>query len=223
MNISKRTHAAGMPSTDEIEPSADEANPVTALPQETTPNPSTDASGSSALEATADETHALRAARLYSRSGVVSAALFLVLSAVLVASGLTYGLTKSNVPGPGLFPLVLGLILAVLSIMWLADKKQRDPATADDAPTAPDRKGIVYIVTTLAAGAGFIAVLGLIGYQLAMLFYTALLLRFISHRSWFITMIMAAAFSFGTYLIFVVLLGVPLPAAQIPFLNSLGL
>jgi hypothetical protein len=164
-----------------------------------------------------------RTATFYIATNVVTAAAFLVLGVTLAAFGLVYGLVKTNVPGPGMFPFVLGMLLILLTVLWTLMRKQRDVSSADEVPTVPDRTGMKYIGITLAAGVSFIALLSAAGYQLTMLLYIAVLLRFVSHRSWLMTAVLSVAFSFGSYLVFVALLGVPLPAAQLPFLNSLGL
>ena len=160
---------------------------------------------------------------LYVAINLVAACVCLALGITMASFGLVYGLTKSNMPGPGLYPFIVGLLLTLLSVLWLLDKKQRGLASAEEDITVPDRRGVTHIVLTLAAGVGFILILNSLGYQLTMLLYIGALLKLVSHRNWFLTIVMAASFSFGSYAIFVALLGVPLPLAQIPFLNSLGL
>jgi Tripartite tricarboxylate transporter TctB family len=188
------------------------------------PGPEPDSgSGSGSVEAEVVEADA-RLPVFYARTNVITAGVFLILGVALLVVGLSYGLFRSNSqPGPGLFPTILGALMCGLSVLWLLIPAQRDVTTADSDLAIPDRRGLVYILTTLVAGAGFIFALEPLGYQLTMLIYMIVLLRFVSHHRWIVAVPMAFAFSFGSFFLFVSVLGVQLPAAGIPFLKGLGL
>ncbi len=180
------------------------------------------AGGGADQEATA-KAETQRAATAYARANIIGASVGIALGIAISVAGITYGLVARGMPGPGLFPLVLGVALTVLSVIWLVDPRQRELTTADEDFAVADTRARRLIAVTLIASVGFVLLLNPIGYQLAMLVFVGVLLKLVSQRGWISTVVISVAFAFGSYMLFVLVLGVPLPTAAIPLLASIGL
>jgi len=116
-----------------------------------------------------------------------------------VASGL--GLTRDGGPGPGFFPTVLGLIVAILAAINIVRPEV-------DRIELPQLRRILLILGALVA---YAILLEPLGYVVT----TALLLVFLfgalsERRHWW-QPVSALAVSFATYYVFRLILSVPLP------------
>lgn len=123
-----------------------------------------------------------------------------------------YEVGTFNNPGPGLFPLVLGAVLGVLSLVILAGGILAKRAAVHGAVRGGWRsilsKEALYVVLALI-GFGFLLVpLGFIVTTFAVF---AALLRFVTNQKWAVVVIGALVLALGAYVVFDVLLGVPLP------------
>jgi putative tricarboxylic transport membrane protein len=125
-------------------------------------------------------------------------------------------------PGPGFFPFWLGVALAGLVLIWLAQVSMRSGRPKEDA-FLPDRSGrlrILAILVALGAMAFFVDVLG---FQIAMFIFLGFLLRVLGRQTWWVTAVTTLAGSVGVYHVFGRYLDVQLPASSITFLAKLGL
>ena len=118
---------------------------------------------------------------------------------IWIASGL--GLTRDRGPGPGFFPLALGIIVATLAAINILRPEV-------DRIELPQLRRILLILGALVA---YAILLEPLGYVLA----TALLLAFLfaalaERRHWW-QPVSALAVSFATYYVFRLILSVPLP------------
>lgn len=154
-----------------------------------------------------------------------------VLGAVVVINASGLGLWARLGPGPGFFPLVLGALLVVLSLAWLAQEARahRTPAAAQEL--APDldipEESVEPLRPRLAAAIVVSLVvlallMPLLGFQLSMLLFLVFHLRVLGKRRWLLTGIVSLVGSFGVFVLFSRVLSVNLPAASIGFLQSLG-
>lgn len=162
--------------------------------------------------------------------------LFLLGGAVVWGSSML-GFWVSLGPGPGFFPLILGILLLGLSAVWALEllrserhlEKASDQAEDGNTPSLdfpghaeePDvpLKRVAVIVGSL-----ILLALGMetLGFQLSMLVFLIFHLGTLGRRHWFLTAIVSVAGSFGVFTLFTVLLSVSLPAASVPFLRALG-
>ncbi|MHB0868919.1 MAG: tripartite tricarboxylate transporter TctB family protein [Chloroflexota bacterium] len=125
-------------------------------------------------------------------------------------------------PGPGFFPLWLGLILTVISVLWFGQVSLR-PVAPMEKNFIPDRSGTFRILAILGALVAYTALLDLFGYRLTTLAFLLFLLAALGRQHPLITGAVALAGSFGVYHVFLYWLSVPLPTASIWFLKDLGL
>ncbi|MFY0408891.1 tripartite tricarboxylate transporter TctB family protein [Solicola sp. PLA-1-18] len=161
-------------------------------------------------------------------SAVVAAVVAAVGAAAVVGS-LRLGYWTEIGPGPGFFPLWLGVILTVLGLIWLqrsvrellsGSPEEVRPPTADEGVEPYSWSTVGAILGSLVVLA---SVLDLVGYQLSMLVFLVFHLKVLGRRGWLLTLVLSVAGSFGVFVVFTRLLTVNLPASSLPFLAGLGL
>jgi putative tricarboxylic transport membrane protein len=144
------------------------------------------------------------------RSDIAVAAILLALAGYifLAASALPFG--TARVPQTAFFPKTLAVLLAILSLVVLAQALAGKKATfdADKIGSA----GWFRIGASLATLIGFALVLQPLGLLLSTFLRMVCLLRAIEAQSWGKVIAVALATSLLTYGLFAWLLGVPLPA-----------
>lgn len=125
-------------------------------------------------------------------------------------------------PGPGFFPVWMGLVLAGLAIGWFFQVSLRP---ADPIPTGfvPDRSGVMRLISILVAMAVLCALMETVGFQLTILAFMLFLLMALGRQNLIVTLTLSLVGSFGTYYLFKTWLDVQLPASSIVFLRNLGL
>ena len=111
-------------------------------------------------------------------------------------------------PGSGFYPMAVGVFGAAVALVWVVSAFRHGLVTADGP--ALDRQGRARVSVTAGLLIGFCLLLPWIGYSLAALLFTGLLLRGLGAR-WSAAAAIAAASALGSYYVFGVLLGVPLP------------
>jgi putative tricarboxylic transport membrane protein len=149
------------------------------------------------------------------RGWIAASGAFLALfvGAIYMASKLP--LLDALGPGPGFFPLILGVLGAVLAVL-LIERTMRAPAAAlgeaaGDEPLIPDTPAIFRIVSILALLAATFLALDPIGYRLTALVFITLALLALGVRNVVVIAIVAVAGSFGVFHTFYYWLKVPLP------------
>ena len=150
---------------------------------------------------------------------VAALCVLLGLGIVWQAWGMEY-LTSIG-PGPGFFPLWLGLLLialrvsCVLSDMWCS-------AEAHERHFLPEGRGLRRVLLVVTA----IITVGLamepIGFQLSMCAFVAFVLTALGWRRWGLTVVLSGVLSFGVYHAFTRWLDVNLPQASIEILKRWG-
>jgi putative tricarboxylic transport membrane protein len=118
-------------------------------------------------------------------------------------------------PGPGFFPLILGLLGAVLAAL-LIERTMREPAAAvgengDGEALTPDRAAMFRMGSIVVLLAATFLTLDRIGYRLTALVFITLVLLALGVRNLLAIAIVAVAGSFGVFHSFYYWLKVPLP------------
>jgi putative tricarboxylic transport membrane protein len=124
-------------------------------------------------------------------------------------------------PGPGFFPLWLGLILTGLSGAWLLSALRRARSEADQR-FFPEWHGLRRILFVMGALIAVGLAMEFLGFQVAMFLFVAAVLTALGWRGWGLTAILSAALSFGVYHTFTRWLDVTLPQASIEILRRWG-
>ena len=145
----------------------------------------------------------------------VVALAMLLASAIYLIQALRMPLGAAARPGPGFYPVAVGVFACVVALVIgaLAFRRAETAAAAEEAETAPeDRRRVWLTVVTLA---GFCLLLPWIGYPLAALLFVATLLRQLG-AGWRGALLAAALSAEGSYYLFAGLLGVTLPRGLWP-------
>jgi putative tricarboxylic transport membrane protein len=130
------------------------------------------------------------------------------------ARGLPY--SSEFGPGPGFFPLWIGIGVVVCSLVILGALTFRRAANAEET----SKISKVEIARALGAWSAFvlaIAVLSLIGFDLSLGLLTAFLIFVLDRRSLWIALGVALGLALGFHLVFTVALGVSLPVGPLGF------
>jgi len=132
----------------------------------------------------------------------------LVASGVYLANALPLPQGTAARPGPGFFPLAVGVFGIAVALVWVVNALRRAPASAGDAGSATEGRGRVSITAGLLVA--YCLLLPWTGFPVAAFLFTGLLLRALGAR-WTAALAMALGCAVASYYVFAVLLGVPLP------------
>lgn len=141
----------------------------------------------------------------------------LLVAAYVISSSRGLGIWTPEGPGPGFFPLVLAVSLALLAIAWFA----RTPK-AVAKPSGDDYRQWSSAGVTLASLVVLGALLDVIGFQLGMLLLLMFHLRIRGRCGWVTSIAVSALGSIGAFHLFNDFLQVPLPVSIIPPFTLMG-
>jgi len=157
------------------------------------------------------------------RAYQVTALLFAALAALvlLLVRDLAY---YSSFIGPaaGFFPFWLGLLLAILSLIWLVEVSVR-PVPPIEPGFIPERSGVRRIVAIVGALTVFAAVVDTVGFAVSAFAFLVFLLVVLGRQGLPVTLAVSVTGSFGLSYVFRDWLQVPLPASSLELLRGLGL
>jgi len=150
----------------------------------------------------------------------------IVFAGLMLAVGLVYGTMALNMPrgslaypGPGLFPMAIGVFLVATALGCLLQeilprRRSKDPEAASlakqDTP-APEARDVTKTVQLTALMIAYIFLLKPLGFPLAICAFLVLAIRIFGYRKWLPTLAMAAVIAVISYVSFVVWLKVALP------------
>lgn len=152
------------------------------------------------------------------RRDLFSSLVLIALGAGWVLYSFQYPLGAMDLPGPGLVPLVAGLLLIALSAQLLLSALPT-VGTADRkgavSAVEPEKAELRKPLLMLAAMGAYIFTMGWAGYLLNTFLLVLLGVRIMGGRDWAIPLLVAAGTTILTYLLFVSFLNVPLPQGQL--------
>lgn len=130
--------------------------------------------------------------------------LLLAAGAGAAVLSLRLGLTFGGLPGPGLWPFLASVLMIAMSAGVLLTPLHRlcEPMT---------RSEVTQIAPAVAILAAFVALLPTIGTVSACSLTGVVWLRFVAHEGWRLSLILPPVLGFAIYMVFVVMLRVPLP------------
>jgi putative tricarboxylic transport membrane protein len=117
-------------------------------------------------------------------------------------------------PGPGFFPLWYGLAITILSL-WLV--MARVLKLRRDGAGGVDWSGVGRALGTWALFSASVAVMPWLGFVISFALLTLVLVRVQFARTWRRALFTAIGLSVGFYVLFPLLLDVPLPAGKLGF------
>jgi hypothetical protein len=145
------------------------------------------------------------------------AILLLLFGAVTAALSVHIRVGALRAPGSGFFPFYLGLLLALLAAIHLAQSRRRGrdlPAEMADAARQGSWQRVLLFLGATALATGLFTV---IGYPLAAFALMALLLYILGVRRWMRCLFIALFAAGASYALFVRWLQIPLPTAGFGF------
>jgi putative tricarboxylic transport membrane protein len=132
------------------------------------------------------------------------------------------GLWTELGPGPGLFPLILGIALLGLTAVWVAQTVvQRRGGIADDQ--AGERLDRPYVFGVVGGLVLLAALMDLLGFQISMALFLFAELKWLGRQRWWIAAAVAFIGSIGIFVVFDRVLAVQLPLSSLPLLAGVGL
>ncbi|GLZ01728.1 tripartite tricarboxylate transporter TctB family protein [Actinoplanes sp. NBRC 103695] len=135
---------------------------------------------------------------------LVTAALVVVLGGAAVAGALNLGVGSASAPGPGMWPALVGAALVVLGGVLAARARGTEDAERFT------RTGLLVLAAT-GTMVVFVAVVGVIGFEIPTVSLAFVWLRFLGRESWRLSAIVSVAATAAFYLLFVGALGVTIP------------
>lgn len=148
--------------------------------------------------------------------------IFLAASVYVMTEALKLKYYDAIGPGAGFFPFWLGLALGLLSLGWLVQVWRGDGGDLGERFLS-SRQGMGRVAVIVLALVLFVALLGPIGFRLAMLGFLLFMLTVLGRKNLLAKVVIALLGSFGFYYAFYNWLGVPLPSARFELLQRLGL
>jgi hypothetical protein len=143
-------------------------------------------------------------------SHFISSIFWLAVGLFLSLWSTSYQIGSFVQPGPGLYPLVLGILLILLSLLLFVQAIKSSPAIKKVLPfSLPGGwKKVAYTVLILLLATFFFET---IGYLLTFFLLIMLLMRGAAPQGWKKILLVAIFSALGIYLVFVLLLKQPLP------------
>ena len=114
-------------------------------------------------------------------------------------------------PGPGMFPLLLGMVFILLSVLAIVTE-HRHPSLALQ-PVGPNTWRVPVILLAMLA---YIVMLKPLGFVVAASFLCAITMRILKSRPWPVILTFSVGASLALYFLFTSL-DVPVPAGILPF------
>jgi hypothetical protein len=148
---------------------------------------------------------------------LVEGILLIAISLVAMAEGLRLVVyrepnTLYDPLGPGYYALAVSICLLAVSIAYLVTHFRNPPRVET---VSIDRKMKVRLVSTVAACAVYVILIGIIGYLLATVVFFVLELKIEGLKSWFSVVVLSLVLSGLYYLVFVKLCHMALPKGMI--------
>ena len=137
-------------------------------------------------------------------TNLVIALVVVVLGSTALAGSLSLGVGTPSAPGPGGWPTLVSAVLIALGLA-LAVRARR----TEDAERFT-RAGLL-VLAAVATMAVFVAVVGLIGFEIPTALLAFVWLRFLGRESWRVSILVSLATTIAFYLLFVAALDVTIP------------
>jgi len=135
-------------------------------------------------------------------------ALGLIFALLYLFEGRNLALGRLRAPGPGIFPLVVGVIFALVSIGVIADALLAKTAGAASFPKGEDLKRLL---VTFAAFFVYVLLINVLGFLIATLLLVIFYTRTVGRISWLQAGASAIGITLVVWAVFVLVLGVKLP------------
>ncbi len=135
---------------------------------------------------------------------LAGAVLPLGIGLVAGAYALQQGVGGPRDPGAGLWPLLTSVAIVACALALLFSERTQ-------ADYEKYTRGALQNMVGLASLVGFVLLLPRVGIEIATLLVTAVWLKYLGGESWRTTAVMSVAITVGVYVLFISVLGAPIP------------
>ena len=142
----------------------------------------------------------------------LAAVVFVLLGGWICLEALQVPFGSFRMPGAGFFPLLIGLTLSVLSLVFLG--MQLLGNTTAVPQVLPARAEVCYLVVAIFAA---VWLFERAGYVLTMVLFLGVMLKVLGKLGWATTIGLALAGSLAAYMVFSRVLMIALPSGPLPF------
>lgn len=149
------------------------------------------------------------------KADAITAVVLLAFSAFMIVESLSMPISSQYGPGPGLFPLGLGILLAILSLALLWDGV--NPKVADKPSKFQNKRGLLSSALVIVGLVGYALTITWLGYLITTFLLVIFLMKVVAKDSLKTTMLTAVGVTVLLFLIFNVGLGVHLPKGPLGF------
>lgn len=126
----------------------------------------------------------------------------------------TLPLGKPGQPGAAVFPLMVAALMAASSLGILVEE-MRSANLGEEPLGLPHGADLRRFLGVIVSLFGYVALTSLVGHLIASTLMSLALVHLIKPGSWLRTIVAGLAISLSAYALFVILLGVPLPAGEL--------
>lgn len=139
---------------------------------------------------------------------MITSVLFLGLAVGAFIESMRLPFGSVSAPAAGFFPAVLAVLLAITSLLACVDALR----SGNKSVTQAERLTWKKLLLTVGSLFVFAFVFERLGYLVATFVFIIFLMRAVEQKSWPLAIALGLSASVGSYLIFGLLLGAPLPA-----------
>jgi putative tricarboxylic transport membrane protein len=139
---------------------------------------------------------------------MITSVLFLGLAVAAFVESMRLPFGRVSAPAAGFFPAVLAVLLAITSLLACVDALRSEDKSVAQAERLTWKKLLLTVGSLLV----FAFVFERLGYLVATFVFIIFLMRAVEQKSWALAIAVGLSASVGSYLIFGLLLGAPLPA-----------
>ncbi len=150
------------------------------------------------------------------RDEIIPGIVIFIFGAITVFFSLKMPLGTFRMAGTGMFPLCLGILLMILSGIFIlkifspAKKEQGNKQTPVESSESPIQMGLFFGAMVLAA-----LFFNQLGYPLTSLLLMLALLKILGIKSWVQNVLVSVVSAAGSYILFVKWLDIPMPKGWI--------
>ncbi len=144
------------------------------------------------------------------RDDLLSSVIFFLFGGVAVALSCRMPVGTFRAAGSGLFPLLLGMLLMLLSALFFLKSLRLNAAAGETCPVK-QRELLLPVVVFMAIMAAAVLLLTPLGYPAVSFLLMVGLLRTLGFKRWPLNLGLSALTAAGSYLLFVRWLSIPLP------------
>lgn len=135
---------------------------------------------------------------------LVSVAVIVAVGVFAMITGVGYGIGEANEPGPGMWPFALGLLTTGLAVVvGIRFRRIQDVEKFS--------VGAIHVLIGVACMVAFWFLLPRVGFEIPSLLMCVVWLRVLGKEKWRSTAFVSVGIVAAFYIVFIVLLGVPVP------------